>query len=218
MNVETFSQNDLLALHEALTGPQLAEYAMNAAELQAFFYGLHSSPELPQPSDWLPFVLGEKTVFASPEEAEALMQRLMAYYNHTLAELESGAHPKPVYEAENDEEREEIWADWASAYLDGLLFGERSWIDILEEEEEKEAFAFGIEPFYLLNGMIKEDVEEQGEEWPDADEEAEMMDIARNAVPEMIQALYQFARAKRLAAHHTPVRQRTRARSGRGKR
>jgi uncharacterized protein len=65
---------------------------------------------------------------------------------------------------------------------------------------------------FLLNGMLKEDVEKSGERWFLPAEEARLVAEIHENLPVIVQALYNFWRNKRAGRHRSTRR---RAKSGR---
>mgnify|MGYP000718168001 CR=1 FL=1 len=54
-----------------------------------------------------------------------------------------------------------------------------------------------LEPMFLLNGMLKEDVEKSGERWFSPAEEARLVADIQENLPLIVQTLYNFWRNKR---------------------
>ncbi len=54
-----------------------------------------------------------------------------------------------------------------------------------------------LEPMFLLNGMLKEDVEKSGERWFSPAEEARLVEDIQENLPVIVQTLYNFWRNKR---------------------
>ena len=54
-----------------------------------------------------------------------------------------------------------------------------------------------LEPLFLLNGMLKEDVEKSGERWFAPAEEARLVADIQDNLPMIVQTLYNFWRTKR---------------------
>jgi len=69
-------------LKNFLTSPERPEGTLSYHETQVFFYAITCSPELIAPSEWLPLIFNEHDAeYASQDEAQAVIQDLLALYN-----------------------------------------------------------------------------------------------------------------------------------------
>ena len=70
-------------LAQFLSAPQRPEGTMSYCELAGFLFAVACSPELVQPSEWLPLVFSESEAgFATLDEAQEILPAIMGLYNH----------------------------------------------------------------------------------------------------------------------------------------
>ncbi len=72
---------DSSTLQAFLDHPSRATGALSYHELQGFLFTVVSSPELIEPSEWLPIIFAEDAGYANVEEAKAVLGQIMALYN-----------------------------------------------------------------------------------------------------------------------------------------
>ena len=184
------STQDLDRLEQLLDAPALAEHAMTLDTLQGYLCAIISGPELIPPSTWLPEVIGSPE-FDSVESVEELTGLLMALYNDIAAALhENEPLDLILYGSEEDPDT----PDYA-AWVDGYLYGSQTGPDWFEQaggEDDAEMLSGMLEPLFILNGSLKADVLEQGETWMSDEKEQEMLELAREDLPDILLALHHF--------------------------
>ena len=94
-----------------------------------------------------------------------------------------------------DESGEEYdYLAWADTYIFGAgLAGD--WFELAGKHADD--LSELLEPMFLLNGMLKEDVEKSGERWFSPAEEARLVADIQENLPLIVQTLYNFWRNRR---------------------
>ncbi|MHB8744847.1 MAG: UPF0149 family protein, partial [Sulfuricaulis sp.] len=78
-----FADAQASRLKAFLSAPERPEGTMSYCELAGFLFAIACSPELVQPSEWLPLVFNENEGgFATLDEAQEILLAIMALYNH----------------------------------------------------------------------------------------------------------------------------------------
>ncbi len=202
MNDEKLTDADLDRLEELLEGPLFDGEAMRLDEIQAMLCAVASGPREVAADDWLAEALGSN-IPQGPEgdEAVALLVRLAA---EIAAALAAGETVAPVLYPVEENSDEYDYATWADAYVFGAgLSGD--WYEAAGKHAED--LSELLEPMFLLNGMLREDVEAAGERWFSPAEEARLVGETREGLPDIVQALYDFWRSKQetvTVRHDTP--------------
>ena len=132
--------SDPSALRSFLEHPARPAGTLSYHELQGFLFTVVSAPELVQPSEWLPIIFaGEEAGFASPEEAQAILNKIMALYNTTNAAvldpptLLPGDCPLRDDVLANFADEAPI-ARWSRGFLRGHQWLEELWEETVPEE------------------------------------------------------------------------------------
>jgi uncharacterized protein len=86
------------------------------------------------------------------------------------------------------------YAAWADTYVFGAGLG-GDWFELAGKHADD--LSELLEPMFLLNGMLKEDVEKSGERWFSPAEEARLVADIQENLPVIVQTLYNFWRNKR---------------------
>lgn len=167
-------------------------------ELQAMLCAIVSGPAPVMPNDWLPAVLGENPAYESQAQAEEVITLVMRFCNDIATALSEEEGISLILYPVSEGSEELDFAAWADAYLYGSQIGADDWYEAAGEHAE-DLFEL-IEPFFLLTGKLKEDAQAQGEKWLSAAQEQRALAHAREDLPELVTALYQFWQVKR-----TPV-------------
>lgn len=204
-NLQTpLSDAELDQLEDLLDSEPLAEQAMGLDQLQAFLCAVVSGPEEIPSSVWLPEALG-KTSLLDTEQArlvESLVMRLHQQLKDDLAQ-QRGVSPM-LYPLEEEGEALDYGA-WADAYLFGANLADVPWQEAAGEHWE--GLSEMLELLFLLNGSLKEDVLAAGETWVTPREEARWLADSQEALPDLVQSIYDFWEARRNVP--APVRRET---------
>lgn len=198
MNPNPLTEADLDRLELLLEEEVFAGEAMRLDEVQAMLCAIVSGPVPVPPGEWLPEALGSQGLVAegNPVVAETL-ELLMRMNNDIAAALLDNETVSPIlYPLEEDSE-EYDFAAWADSYVYGAgLAGD--WYDLAGKHADD--LSELLEPMFLLNGMLKEDAEKNGDRWFSPAEEARLVADIQENLPVVVQTLYNFWRAKRGAA------------------
>jgi len=89
------SNNMLMTISQILTpfltSPERPEGTLTFLEVQGFLFTMACSPELIKPSEWLPLIFNEQDAdYASPEEAQPVLQALIDLNNFINAQVQTG--------------------------------------------------------------------------------------------------------------------------------
>ncbi|UCV10292.1 UPF0149 family protein [Dechloromonas denitrificans] len=194
MTLAPLNDSDLDRLEQVLEADVFQGDAMRLDEIQAILCAIVSGPIPVAPAVWLPDVLGkgaEKT--DDPQVAEAL-ELLMRLNNDIAAALLADETVSPVLYPIDESCENYDYAAWADSYVYGAgLAGD--WYELAGKHAED--LSELLEPMFLLNGMLKEDVEKSGDRWFSPAEEARLIDDIQENLPVIVQALYNFWRNKR---------------------
>ncbi len=135
--------SDPAALRAFLEHPSRPAGTLSYHELQGFLFTVVSAPELVSPSDWLPIIFGEEEAgFASPDEAQATLNEIMALYNTTNAAVLDPPTLLPADCPLRDDVLANFDADaplaqWSRGFLHGHQWLEELWEDLPEEMAEE---------------------------------------------------------------------------------
>ena len=182
---------ELDRLEELLESAVFGDEAMRLDEIQAMLCAVVSGPDEVLPETWLPEALG-KDYPAGPEtdETVALLLRL---HDEIMAALAEGDTVAPVLYPLAEDSEDYDYATWADAYIFGAgLAGD--WYE--QAGKHAEDLSELLEPLFLLNGMLREDVEAAGERWFSPAEEERLVAETQEGLPDIVQALHDFWRSK----------------------
>lgn len=193
MNPTPLTDAELDRLEELLEAEVFADEAMRLDEVQAVLCAIVSGPEPVQPNVWLPEVLGKGMEKDDPVVAETV-ELLMRLNNDIAAALLADETVAPVLYPEDESCETYDYAAWADSYVFGAgLAGD--WYELAGKHADD--LSELLEPMFLLNGMLKEDVEKSGERWFSPAEEARLVADIQENLPVIVQTLYNFWRNKR---------------------
>ncbi len=193
MNHSPLTEDDLDHLESLLDSDLFEGEAMQLDEIQAMLCAVVSAPKPVPPSLWLPEAVGSAFMAKSETEAAEIMELLIRFNNDIARALVEGEMIAPIVYPLDEKGEEYDYASWADAYVFGCgLAGD--WFELAGKHAED--LSELIEPMFILNGMLREDVEKSGERWfSPAEEERLVADIQEN-LPVIVQALYNFWRNK----------------------
>ena len=162
---EPLSDSDYDELETFLGSSAVPQDCMDMEMLDGFLTAIVSSPELIQPSEWLPVVWSESQrsvapVYQSNDQAQrilTLIMRLQQSIRRTLADSPTRFKPL-LYRAEPDikDDGPPEGSAWCEGYMTGVLLREDDWEPIYTQEATRdwmlpvEALAYGDrDPEYL---------------------------------------------------------------------
>ncbi len=194
MNPNPLSEAELDRLEELLEAEVFAGEAMRLDEAQAVLCAVVSGPEPIMPGVWLPEVLGEGMAAGGNPDVEEAIELLMRLNNQIAADLLADETVAPMLYPVDEACTEYDFAAWADAYIFGAgLAGD--WYELAGKHADD--LSELLEPMFLLNGMLKEDAEKNGERWFSPAEEARLVADIQENLPVIVQTLYNFWRNKR---------------------
>lgn len=196
MNPHPLTEDDLDRLEELLEAEIFGGEAMRLDEVQAMLCAVVSAPEPVPPAVWLPEALGPKLTPETQNDplVGEVVELLMRLNNDLAAELLEDRTIAPVLYPVEENSEDYDYATWADAYVFGAGLAE-DWYELAGKRADD--LSELLEPLFLLNGMLREDAEKNGERWfAPAEEERLVADIQDN-LPVIVQALYNFWRSKR---------------------
>ncbi len=194
MNPLPLTDAELDRLEELLEAEIFRGEAMRLDEIQAMLCAAVSGPQPVAPAVWLTEALGSGLEAGGNPEVEAALELLMRLNNDIAAALLSGDTIAPVLYPLDESCETYDYAAWADSYIFGAgLAGD--WYELAGKHADD--LSELLEPLFVLNGMLKEDAEKNGERWfPPAEEARLVADIQEN-LPVIVQTLYNFWRNKR---------------------
>ncbi len=194
MNPNPLTEDDLDRLEILLESAVFNGEAMRLDEIQAMLCAIVSGPETVLPSAWLPEALGEGLDQSESPEVLETLELLMRLNNDIASNLLSGEGVQLILYPQDEEGEEYDYDAWADAYVFGAGLG-GDWYDLAGKHAED--LSELLEPMFLLNGMLREDAEKQGERWFSPAEEARLVADIQENLPVIVQTLYNFWRNKR---------------------
>lgn len=194
MNPAPLNDSELDHLEELLESEVFAGEAMRLDEIQAMICAIVSGPVPVAPSIWLPEVLGKGLEDATNPVVGETLELLMRLNNDIAASLLAEDAIAPVLYPEDESCETYDYAAWADSYVFGAgLAGD--WYELAGKHADD--LSELLEPLFLLNGMLKEDVEKSGERWFAPAEEARLVGDIQENLAVVVQTLYNFWRNKR---------------------
>ena len=197
MNPNPLDDSDLDRLERLLEADVFQGDAMRLDEIQAMLCAIVSGPVPVAPAVWLPEALGKGLESANDPQVVETLELLMRLNNDIAAALLEDETVAPVLYPLDERCEEYDYAAWADTYVFGAgLAGD--WFELAGKHADD--LSELLEPMFLLNGMLKEDVEKAGERWFSPAEEARLVADIQENLPLIIQTLYNFWRNKRSGA------------------
>jgi uncharacterized protein len=94
--VSAFTIDQAILLTRFLSSPQRPIDTLTYPQLAGFLFGLANGPELIQPSEWIPLVFDDQEAqYGTEDEANQVLQAMMALYNDCVRERPGGAVSLP---------------------------------------------------------------------------------------------------------------------------
>ncbi|MEN9478783.1 MAG: hypothetical protein RLZZ298_178 [Pseudomonadota bacterium] len=194
MNPNPLSESELDRLEQLLEADVFEGDAMRLDEIQAMLCAVVSGPLPIAPSVWLPEALGKGLNRMEDPQVVDAIELLMRLNNDLAAALLADETIAPIlYPLDESCETYDFEA-WADTYVFGAGLGE-DWFE--QAGKHSEDLSELLEPMFMLNGMLKEDVEKSGERWFSPTEEARLVADIQENLPVVVQSLYNFWRNKR---------------------
>lgn len=154
MQILTFDEVARSRLMELLDDKSEAHNTMRCDEVQGFMMALLSGPDALNPTNWLPEILGEESLFDAKERTE-IERLVMAMAADMRMKLNEKILPDLwFYE---DEAGNPDFYTWCNAYLYALDIVPTDWFEAVDQEEFEDLFY----PIMALGGIY--DDEENGE-------------------------------------------------------
>ena len=154
MQILTFDEAARSRLMELLDAKSEAHNTMRCDEVQGFMMALLSGPDALNPTNWLPEILGEESLFDAKERTE-IERLVMAMAADMRMKLDEKILPDLwFYE---DEAGNPDFYTWCNAYLYALDIVPTDWFEAVDQEEFEDLFY----PIMALGGIYDE--EENGE-------------------------------------------------------
>ena len=154
MQILTFDEAARSRLMELLDAKSEAHNTMRCDEVQGFMMALLSGPDALNPTNWLPEILGEESLFDAKERTE-IERLVMAMAADMRMKLNEKILPDLwFYE---DEAGNPDFYTWCNAYLYALDIVPTDRFETVDEEEFEDLFY----PIMALGGIYDE--EENGE-------------------------------------------------------
>ena len=154
MQILTFDEAARSRLMELLDDKSEAHNTMRCDEVQGFMMALLSGPDALNPTNWLPEILGEESLFDAKERTE-IERLVMAMAADMRMKLNEKILPDLwFYE---DEASNPDFYTWCNAYLYALDIVPTDWFEAVDQEEFEDLFY----PIMALGGIY--DDEENGE-------------------------------------------------------
>ena len=154
MQILTFDEAARSRLMELLDAKSEAHNTMRCDEVQGFMMALLSGPDALNPTNWLPEILGEESLFNAKERTE-IERLVMAMAADMRMKLNEKILPDLwFYE---DEAGNPDFYTWCNAYLYTLDIVPTDWFEAVDQEEFEDLFY----PIMALGGIY--DDEENGE-------------------------------------------------------
>ena len=194
MNPAPLSESDLDHLEQLLEAEVFQGDAMRLDEIQAMLCAIVSGPAPVPPSVWLPEALGKGLEHADDPIVLETLELLMRLNNAIATALLENETVSPVLYPVDETGDEYDYAAWADTYVFGAGLG-GDWFELAGKHTDD--LSELLEPMFLLNGMLKEDVEKSGERWFPPAEEARLVAEIQENLPVIVQTLYNFWRNKR---------------------
>jgi len=194
MNPNPLSESELDRLEQLLEADVFLDDAMRLDEVQAILCAIVSGPLPVAPSVWLAEVLGKGAENSNDPQVAETVELLMRLNNDIAAALLADETVSPVLYPIDEKCEDYDYAAWADSYIFGAgMAGD--WYELAGKHADD--LSELLEPMFLLNGMLKEDVEKSGERWFAPAEEARLVADIQENLPVIVQTLYNFWRNKR---------------------
>lgn len=183
---------EIKQLEAWLTFPVFMAKAMELDKLHGFLCAVASSPDMIEPSIWIPEALGGEPNYETLEQATEFIALLMKFYHHVAASLSAEAPLTLILKSGSQTEQHLNYQTWCDGYILGWSLSKREWMTPANQPLKKLTF-----PILLLSGAFKEDAENRGKEFMPPDEYQKLEQESANVLPDSIKNIYNFWLSKR---------------------
>ena len=136
------SDTEIDDLDNFLMSEGVIENSMDISTLDGFFAALVLNPNIIMPSEYLPWIWDmeegeDEPAFASPEQANYILQLVMRYYNGVLITIENGNFAPLLYTLEQQDDSEFFDAEgWCMGFMQGVFLFVAPWKEVFEKHPE----------------------------------------------------------------------------------
>ncbi len=140
--IPTFNSAMVERLADFLAARQRPDGTMSYCECGGFLFAVSCSPEMIQPSEWMPLIFDDQdAAYATLDEAREILPVLMALYNHISHQVFEGAPALPAGCEMRDEalgnlDEDAPLSQWARGFLQG-----HNWLSELWDEYTPDALS-----------------------------------------------------------------------------
>jgi yecA family protein len=144
-------------LKKLLSLAPMPEIALSYNELSGYLYGIAITPDLVQPSEWIPVIFGEgMPEYESAEQAQQLIDTLLSVLNHHISGFHKGSLYMPFDMASlTDKDVDNVW-EWTSGFEEALALRPQCWEEEQESltEEEQDHLIYSL---IVIEGVVHPD-------------------------------------------------------------
>jgi uncharacterized protein len=197
-NDHALSDEEFDELDNFLLSDTLSDEAMDLSTLDGYFTAIALNPEFVLPSQWLPWIWdmenGEETpTFENEEQAERINILLLRHYNAVQDMLGEGRFAPLMYTLHQEDGSEFYDAEgWSMGFVLGVTLFQEIWDPIFDENPE------WLAPVILLG--TEQGWEQLEEMHKDGEDQRPAIRAAYEAIPEMVETLFQHFLPRREAA------------------
>lgn len=180
---------------------QIGPNSMTLEMVDGYFAALLCSPELVQPSGWLPRIWGEGYSLESEEQFTLATTLLMRHWNAVAASLRAMQDSETPYRpvVQEDDDGVILGNDWAMGFLEGIDTSPAGWDELLDSDDPENPLI----PFMILAYENDPDPEMRAKEISPEERE-----FVLGAMIDGLEAVYNYFEPMRQAgsASREPVR------------
>lgn len=142
--IPPFTASHAALLERFLSSPQRPKDTLTYPQLAGFLFSIANAPELVPPSEWMPVVFNDQDAqYETRDEAERVLQAMMAFYNDCNRERPAGSALFPPGCEMKVAPLENLGADasvsqWARGFIAGHTYLEDIWNNYTPEELDDE--------------------------------------------------------------------------------
>lgn len=142
--VPPFTNHQATLLARFLSSPQRPKDTLTYPQLAGFLFSLGNGPELIPPSEWIPLVFNDQEArYDTRDEAEQMLQAMMALYNDCIRERTGGTVSLPPGCGMRPWAMDNLSADaplsqWAQGFSMGYNYLEEVWNEYTPHELDEE--------------------------------------------------------------------------------
>lgn len=131
--ISPFTSAQAALLTRFLSSPQRPTDTLTFPQLAGFLFSLANGPELISPSEWIPMVFNDQeALYETKDEAERVLQAMMALYNDCVQERTGGTVSLPPGCEMRPQPMDNLSADaplsqWAQGFSMGYDYLEEVW-------------------------------------------------------------------------------------------